>query len=162
MTSWQRRMAYHCLGWMTCWRHWVRISGFSCLDLVSGSVKDDDRPQTAFSAQQGQFHWRVMPFRLTNGPASFTRLMNLVLNGLTWTCCLLYLNDIIICASTFEDHIRRLRLLFDRVRTTDLNWSLLNVTSFEAKLLFSDVSCLLTEWRLILRKLKPSKHGQYH
>lgn len=56
MTSWQRRMPYHFLGWMTCWRPWVRISGFSNLDLASGSVKEEDRPKTAFSAQQGQFH----------------------------------------------------------------------------------------------------------
>ena len=36
---------------------------------------------------------RVMPFRLTNGPASFTRLINLVLNGLTWTHSLVYLDN---------------------------------------------------------------------
>ena len=123
---------------------------------------EEDRPKTAYSAHQRQFHWRVMPFVLTNGLASFTRLMNLVLSGLTWTHCLVYLNDIIICACTTQYHIRRLRLFFYLVRTTDLNWSLLNVTPFEAKLLFSDVSCLLTEWRLKLRKSKPSKHGQYH
>ena len=34
-----------------------------------------------------------MPFRLTNGPASFTRLINLVLNGLTWTHSLVYLDN---------------------------------------------------------------------
>ena len=37
-----------------------------------------------------------MPFGLTNGPASFTRLMNLALGELTWTHCLVYLDDIII------------------------------------------------------------------
>lgn len=44
---------------------------------------EEDRPKTAYSAHQGQFHWRVKPFGLTNGPANFTRLMNLVLSGLT-------------------------------------------------------------------------------
>ena len=97
---------------------------FSSLDLASGywqiKVKEEDRPKTAFSTHRGQFQWRFMPFGLTNGPASFTRLMNLALNGLTWTHCLVYLDDIIIWASTFEDHIRRLRLEFDRKRTACL------------------------------------------
>ena len=83
-------------------------------------MKEEDRPKTAFSTHKGQFQWRVMPFGLTNGPASFTRLMNLALSGLTWTHCLVYLDDIIIWASTFEDHIRRLRLVFDRIRAAGL------------------------------------------
>ena len=90
---------------------------FSCLDLASGywqmPVKEEDKPKTAFSTHRGQFQWRVMPFGLTNGPASFTRLMNLALSGLTWTHCLVYLDDIIIWGSTFEEHLHRLRLVFD-------------------------------------------------
>ncbi|KAL9952487.1 hypothetical protein ACROYT_G039751 [Oculina patagonica] len=97
---------------------------FSSLDLASGywqmQVKEEDRPKTAFSTHRGQFQWTVMPFGLTNGPASFTRLMNLALNGLTWTHCLVYLDDIIIWAPTFEEHIRRLRLVFDRKRAAGL------------------------------------------
>ena len=62
-----------------------------------------------------------MPFRLTNGPASFTRLMNLALGGLTSTHCLAYLDDVIIWAPSFEEHLHRLRLLFHRIRTAALN-----------------------------------------
>ena len=97
---------------------------FSSLDLASGygqmQVKEEDRPKTAFSTHKGQFQWRVMPFGLTNGPTSFTRLMNLALSGLTWTHCLVYLDTIIIWASTFENHIHRLRLVFDHMRTAGL------------------------------------------
>lgn len=83
-------------------------------------VKEGDRPKISFSAHRGQFQWRVMPFGLTNGPASFTRLMNLALSGLTWTHCLVYLDDIIIWAPTFEEHLHRPRLVFDRVRAAGL------------------------------------------
>ena len=97
---------------------------FSCLDLASGywqmPVKEEDKPKTAFSTHRGQFQWRVMPFGLTNGPASFTRLMNLALSGLTWTHCLVYLDDIIIWGSTFEEHLHRLRLVFDRIQAAGL------------------------------------------
>ena len=43
-----------------------------------------------------------MPFGLTNGPEGFTQLMNLVLNSLTRTHCLVYLDDIITWAITFN------------------------------------------------------------
>lgn len=87
-------------------------------------VKEEDRPKTAFSTHHGQFQWNVMPFGLTNGLASFTRLMNLALSGLTWTHCLVYLNDIIVWAPTFEEHIHRLRLVFNRIRAAGLKLKL--------------------------------------
>lgn len=46
--------------------------------------------------------------------------MNQALSGLTWTHGLEYLDDIIIWASTFENHIRRLRLVFDQMRMAGL------------------------------------------
>ena len=92
---------------------------FSCLDLAFGyrqmQVKEEDRPKTAFSTHGRQVHRRVMPFGLTNGPASFTRLMNLELSELTSTQCLAYLDDIIIWTPSLEEHLHRLRLLFDRI-----------------------------------------------
>ena len=60
-----------------------------------------------------------MPFGLTNGAATFTRLMNLALGGLTSTHCLAHLDDII-WALSFEEHLHRLRLLFHRIRTAAL------------------------------------------
>lgn len=104
------------------------VQWFSSLDLASGYwqmlVKEEDRPKTAFSTHHGQFQWNVMPFGLTNGPVSFTRLMNLALSGLTWTHCLVYLNDIIVWAPTFEEHIHRLRLVFNRIRAAGLKLKL--------------------------------------
>ena len=60
-----------------------------------------------------------MTFGLTNGAATFTRLMNLALGGLTSTHCLAHLDDII-WALSFEEHLHRLRLLFHRIRTAAL------------------------------------------
>ena len=48
-----------------------------------------------------------MPFGLTNGPESFTQLTNLALNSLTWAHCLVYLDDIIIWALTFNPFAAR-------------------------------------------------------
>ena len=67
-------------------------------------LKDDDKEKTAFSAPGGHFEFNVMPFGLTNAPATFQRLMECVLAGLTGVECLIYL-DIIVFSSSFEQHL---------------------------------------------------------
>ena len=93
---------------------------FSTLDLASGywqvPVASQDRDKTAFVTHKGQFNWTCMPFGLTNGPATFQRLMNLALKGLAWKDCLVYLDDIIIWSKNFDEHLERLRAVFERLR----------------------------------------------
>jgi len=46
--------------------------------------------------------------------------MDLALNGLNFTMCLVYLDDIILYSSTVEKHLLRLRKIFDRLRIADI------------------------------------------
>jgi len=48
----------------------------------------------------------VMPFGLLCAPSVFQRLMDLVLRGLTYESCLVYLDDIIIFSQDFDGHVR--------------------------------------------------------
>ncbi len=57
-----------------------------------------------------------MPFGLTNIPSTFQRLMEAVLVGLIWVQCLVYLDDIIVFSSTIEEHLRRLKTVFNRLK----------------------------------------------
>lgn len=97
---------------------------FSTLDLSSGywqvGMKEEDKPKTAFVTRSGLFHFEVMSFGLTNAPSTFERLMELVLAGLQWKLCLLYLDDIIIFAPDFSEHIQRLQRVFDCLREANL------------------------------------------
>ena len=57
-----------------------------------------------------------MPFGLCKAPATFERLMDRVLQGLLWSRCLVYLDDIISFGSTFIDALDNLTLIFERLR----------------------------------------------
>jgi len=46
--------------------------------------------------------------------------MDLVLSGLIWVSCLVYLDDVIIYSATFEQHLERLAAFFDRFRRAGL------------------------------------------
>ena len=73
---------------------------FSTLDLKAGywqiGVAPKDQDKTAFVTRRGLFRFRRMPFGLSNAPATFQRMMDCLLRGLTWVCCLVYVDDIIV------------------------------------------------------------------
>jgi hypothetical protein len=62
-------------------------------------VHPDDKEKTAFSTGQGLWQFTVMAFGLCNVPATFERLMETVLRGLTYDSCLVYLDDVIVIAA---------------------------------------------------------------
>ena len=82
---------------------------FSVCDCLAGfwqtPVEEGDKEKLAFIIPTGLYEFNVVPFGLTNAPPSFQRIMNVVLAGLTWECCLVYIDDILIYSATFEDHL---------------------------------------------------------
>ena len=86
-----------------------------CL-LAGGS----DRCKTAFCTSEGLFEFKVMPFGLCNAPATFQRLMDLVISGLQWVSCLVYLDDVVVFGQSFEDHLKNMELVFARIREAGL------------------------------------------
>ncbi|KAK3720685.1 hypothetical protein QZH41_003450 [Actinostola sp. cb2023] len=65
---------------------------FSTLDLSSGywqmEMDQKDKEKNAFTTSSGGlYHFTVMAFGLCNAPATFERLMEKVLSGLSWEIC---------------------------------------------------------------------------
>lgn len=103
----------------------VSMRYFSTLDLASGywqiPVAEEDKPKTAFTTGRGLWEFNVLPFGLSNGPATFQRTMDVVLAGLRFDVCLVYLDDVIVYSATFAEHLERLKLVFARLRSAKLH-----------------------------------------
>ncbi len=97
---------------------------YSTLDLASGywqvELTERAREKSAFCTRNGLFEWLVMPFGLSNAPATFERLMERVMSGLNWSICLIYLDDVIVMSKNVPDMFDRLRQVFDRLRSANL------------------------------------------
>ena len=78
---------------------------FSTIDLCQGfhqvRIHPDDKIKTTMSTHKGTFQWNVMPFGLKNAPAHFSRVMDLVLSGLSWQSCRVFIDDIIVFSNNF-------------------------------------------------------------
>ena len=97
---------------------------FSTFDLAAGywqiPMKKEDREKTAFISYEGQYQYKVMPFGLCNAPATFQRMMDVVLAGLKWQSCLVYLDDVIVFSSTFDKHLVDLDNVLTRLGEANL------------------------------------------
>ena len=85
---------------------------FSTLDCNCGywqiPMEPDARDKTTFTCHEGTYRFTRMPFGLPNAPATFHRTVDIVLSGLKWKTCLVYLDDIIVFSQTPEEHLRHL------------------------------------------------------
>ena len=97
---------------------------FTTLDLAAGywQVQMDpaSREKTAFATYSGLYQFLKMPFGLVNAPATFQRLMEVVLAGLARTTCVVYLDDILVFGRNLTEHNANLRTVFERLREAGL------------------------------------------
>ena len=98
---------------------------FTSLDLQSGywqvEMTEDSKPLTAFTVGPLGFYECVqMPFGLTNALATFQHLMETCLGEMHLKWCIIYLDDIIVFSKTPEEHIERLRGMFEKLAVAGL------------------------------------------
>ena len=113
---------------------------FSTFDLRAGyhqvMLHPRDAHKTTFITRRGCFQFRVLPFGLCNAPATFERLMDLVLSGLNYDILLVYLDDIIVFSNDLETHFQRLELLFNRLEAAGLKLKPSKCHLLQRKVLF--------------------------
>ena len=72
------------------------------LDYRQIEVSDDARQRSVFATLHEFVH---MPFGLCNAPATFQRFMQVVLAGMVWWCCFVYIDDVLVSSATLEEHL---------------------------------------------------------
>ena len=84
-------------------------------------MEEEDKPKTAFATPMGGlYQFTTMPFGLCNAGATFQRIAEKALEGLQWRIAVLYLDDIIVYSSSFEDHFSDLDLVIERLNEAGL------------------------------------------
>ena len=61
-----------------------------------------------------------------------------MLAGLQWSACLVYIDDIIIMGKTFNDHMRNLQAVFERLRQAGLKLHLGKCQFLQQEVYFLD------------------------
>ena len=98
---------------------------FSSVDLKSGywqvELTEESKAKTAFTVGPLGFYECIrMPFGLTNAPATFQCLMESCLGDMHLNWCIIYLDDVIVFSKTLEEHLVRLRGVFQKLREAGL------------------------------------------
>ncbi len=70
-------------------------------------LEEQDGEKTAFMKGSGLYHFEVMLMGLTNAPATCQRQMEMVLLGLPWKTCLVYLDDVLSYSCSYNEHLCR-------------------------------------------------------
>ena len=93
-----------------------------------------------------------MPFGLCNAPATFQRIAEKALEGSQWSIAVLYLDDMTVYSSSFDDHLRDLNLVLERLQSAGLKLKSKKCFFFRHEI--SDLGYLISEQGL---KPDPSK-----
>jgi hypothetical protein len=83
-------------------------------------IAEGDEWKMAFRTKYGLYEYLVMPFSLTNAPASFQRWMNEILSDYLDVFCIAYLDDIRIYSDNFEQHCQHVKMILKRVEEVGL------------------------------------------
>ncbi len=91
---------------------------FITIDLTAGFwqmiLHPRARPYTTFTVPgMGQFQWVTSPMGLLGCPASFQRLMETVVNGISNV--IVYIDDLLVHSATHEEHLEMLGQLLKRL-----------------------------------------------
>jgi hypothetical protein len=97
---------------------------FSKIDLRPGyhqiKIRLEDVSKTTFSTRYGLYEYLVMSFGLTNAPAHFMYLMNLVFMPELDKFVVVFIDAILIYSENEEDHAKHLRTVLTRLREHQL------------------------------------------
>ena len=99
--------------------HLGRAQYFSSVDLATAyhqiRIKQGHEHRTVFVMPQGLYKWIVMSLGLTNAPATFQHIMNLIFSDMLHKCVCVYLDDILVFSETEQQHLHDLCAVLEQL-----------------------------------------------
>jgi Reverse transcriptase (RNA-dependent DNA polymerase) len=93
---------------------------FSFMDGYAGynqiKMAPEDERHTAFCTPIGIYCYKVMPFGLKNAGATYQRTMTKIFDDLIHKIVECYVDDLVIKAMSYEEHLQYLEVVFNRLR----------------------------------------------
>ena len=90
------------------------------IDCTSGywqiPLEKDSRRLTAFTTRDGRWQYKSLPMGITNAAPAFQKNMEIMLSGLLWKSCIVYIDDIIIYSKTFAEHLKHIREVLREIK----------------------------------------------
>ncbi|CAN8074493.1 unnamed protein product [Agarophyton chilense] len=109
---------------------------FTTLDSNSGywqiSLVEDARALKPFTAHEGLFRFTRMPFGLKNAPATFHRVMDIIMFRVQWKFAVVYLDDVIIFSWTVKEHLFHVRKVLTILQDAGITLKLRKCDFFQA------------------------------
>jgi len=100
---------------------------FSSLDLSNAyyqcEIMENHKKYTAFNTRKGKYEFNKMPFGLCGAPFTFQKLMSIVLKENNWKNCVIYLDDVLIFSKTYEEHLKHLESVLEKIEKAGLKLS---------------------------------------
>ena len=106
----------------------------SKFDLLKGywqvPLTEKAKEVSAFVTPDGLYQYKVMPFGMKNAPATFQRMIHALLKDIAG--CEAYIDDVIVYSETWDDHLKTIHALFERLAEANLTVNLAKSEFFHA------------------------------
>ena len=120
-----------------CLDSYGNASVFSTFDCNRGywqiQAASGDRDKTTFITHLGNFRHVRMPFGLRNAPATFQWALDVILKGLRWHTCLVYLEEICVFSKDTDKHVSHVDEVLTLLRSAGVSLKLKKCEFFQAK-----------------------------
>ena len=128
------------------------------LDIISAFNKlrmsEKNEKLTTFVTSMGSYKYRVLPFGLTNGPASWQHYMNDLLFNFLNEFCQVYLDDILIYSKSKKKHIVHVRAILEKLKEAGLQVNIEKCEFFKKKVAFLGVILSVDGLRMDPKKIQ--------
>ena len=92
----------------------------SSVGILSNGAGRRESKVTAFITPLGLYKWKRLPMGIASAPGAFQNQMELIFAGLSYKVALVYVDGVIVFGRIFEEHFKRLKLVFQRLSENGL------------------------------------------